>query len=147
MSPLVTTIEHMFERLENILSQLQALVEGFDASGLDRAQSLELYERLCVGERMMHAAKALAGKQLADCRAWYETGYKSTAHFMAATAGTTISHQCHMLEVADLLPELPETDKAFRSGALTEEEVIDLAFAAALDPDSEEGLLVLAEAA
>ncbi|HEU4867047.1 MAG TPA: hypothetical protein VFV09_04880 [Actinomycetota bacterium] len=79
----------MFERLENILSQLQAFVEGFDASGLDRAQSLELYERLCVGERMMHAAKALAGKQLADCRAWYETGYKSTAHFMAATAGTT----------------------------------------------------------
>ncbi len=137
----------MFERLENILSQLQAFVEGFDASGLDRAQSLELYEKLCVGERMMHAAKALAGKQLADCRAWYETDHKSTAHFMAATAGTTISHQCHMLEVADLLPELPETDKAFRSGALTEEVVIDLAFAAALDPESEEGLLVLAEAA
>ncbi|HEU4869104.1 MAG TPA: DUF222 domain-containing protein [Actinomycetota bacterium] len=137
----------MFERLENILSQLQAFVEGFDASGLDRAQSLELYERLCRGERLMHAAKALAGKQLADCRAWYETDHKSTAHFMAAVAGTTISHQCNMLEVAEVLPELPETDKAFRSGALTEEKVIDLAFAAALDPESEEGLLVLAEAA
>ena len=137
----------MFERLENILSQLQAFVEGFDASGLDRAQSLELYDRLCRGERLMHAAKALAGKQLMECRAWHDTGHRSPAHFMAAVAGTTISHQCHMLEVADLLPRLPETDRAFRSGALTEEKVIDLAFAAALDPESEEGLLVLAEAA
>jgi hypothetical protein len=137
----------MFERLENILSQLQAFVEGFDASGLDRAQSLELYDRLCRGERLMHAAKALAGKQLMDCRAWHDTGHKSPAHFMAAVAGTTISHQCDMLGVADLLPALPETDKAFRSGALTENQVIDLAFAAALDPESEEGLLVLAEAA
>ena len=97
----------MFERLENILSQLQAFVEGFEASGLDRAQSLELYDRLCRGERLMHAAKALAGRQLMDYRAWYDTGHKSPAHFMAAVAGTTISHQCHMLGVADLLrPDL-----------------------------------------
>ncbi len=137
----------MFERLENILSQLQALVEGFDASGLDRARSLELYESLCRGERLMHAAKALAGQHLADSNAWYDTDHRSPAHFMAATAGTTISHQCHMLEVADLLPKLPETDRAFRSGALTEDKVIDLASAAALDPESEEGLLALAEAA
>jgi len=126
---------------------LQALVEGFHASGLDRAQSLELYEELCRGERLMHAAKALAGQQLADCNAWYQTHHKSPAHFMAATAGITISHQCNMLDVADYLPRLPETDKAFRSGALTEEKVIDLVSAAALDPESEEGLLVLAEAA
>ena len=137
----------MFERLESILSQLQAFVEGFDASGLDRAQSLDLYEKLCRAERMMHAAKALAGQRICEVNAWYDTHHKSTAHFMAATAGTTISHQCNMLDVADLLPKLPETDKAFRSGTLTEEKVIDLAFAAALDPDSEEGLLVLAEAA
>lgn len=108
---------------------------------------MELYESLCRGERLMHAAKALAGRQLAECNAWYETAHRSPAHFMAATAGTTISHQCHMLEVADLLPKLPETDKAFRSGALTEEKVIDLTFAAAMDPESEEGLLALAEAA
>jgi hypothetical protein len=137
----------MFESLESILSQLQALVEGFDTSGLDRTQSLELYEKLCQGERMMHAAKALAGQRICEVNAWYETHHKSPAHFMAATAGTTISHQCNMLDVADLLPKLPETDRAFRSGALTEEKVIDLAFAAALDPESEEGLLVLAEAA
>ncbi len=136
----------MFERLENILSQLQAFVEGFDTSGLDRAQSLKLYEKLCRGERLMHAAKALAGKQLMDSRAWYDTGHKSPAHFMAAVAGTSISHQCDMLGVADCLPELPETDQAFRSGALTEEQAIDLVSAAALDPESEEGLLNLAEA-
>ena len=137
----------MLGKLDSILSELQAFVEGFDASDLNRAQSLELYEKLCRGERMMHAAKALAGQQLAGCNAWYETGHKSPAHFMAASAGTTISHQCHMLFVADELPKLPETDRAFRSGVLTEDKVIDLVSAAALDPESEEGLLALAEAA
>ncbi|CAN5890192.1 HNH endonuclease signature motif containing protein [soil metagenome] len=141
------TIELMFERLENILGQLQAFVEGFDASGLDRAQSLELYEKLGAGERMFCAAKALAGVQICDSNAWYNTHYKSPAHFMAAASGTTVSHQCRMLDVAELLPKLPETDKAFRCGALTEDKVIDLVSAAALDPDSEEGLLVMAEAA
>ena len=136
----------MLVKLESILSQLQTLVEGFDASGLDRAQSLELYEKLCVGERMMHAAKALAGKHVSDSRAWYQTEHKSPAHFMAAASGTSISRQCNLLDVADELPKLPQTDKAFRSGALTEDKVIDLVSAAVLDPQSEEELLILAEA-
>ncbi|HEX2148625.1 MAG TPA: hypothetical protein VHI31_00415 [Actinomycetota bacterium] len=136
----------MLVKLESILSQLQTLVEGFDASGLDRAQSLELYEKLCVGERMMHAAKALAGKHVSDSRAWYQTDHKSPAHFMAAASGTSISRQCNLLDVADELPKLPQTDKAFRSGALTEDKVIDLVSAAVLDPQSEEELLILAEA-
>lgn len=58
----------MFERLESILSSLQALVEGFDASGLDRARSLELYQELSRGERMIHAAKALADALLEMAR-------------------------------------------------------------------------------
>ena len=103
----------MLVKLESILSQLQDLVEGFDASGLDRAQSLELYEKLCVGERMMHAAKALAGKHVSDSRAWYQTDHKSPAHFMAAASGTTISRQCNLLDVADELPKCPRPTRRF----------------------------------
>ena len=45
-----------------------------------------------------------------------------------------------MLETAELLKQLPETEQAYRAGKLTERQAIEVASAAVMDRDAEQAL-------
>jgi hypothetical protein len=96
-------------------------------------------------ERLGAAGKALAARQVADSGAWWDTGERSPAHWMAAVAGTSVGRAVAVLQTAELLESLPDTEAAYRRGDLSEPQVEEIASAAALCPESQQDLLALAE--
>jgi hypothetical protein len=135
----------MFGSVDKVLADLKDLVERLDPESLDPSYSLELYEKCCLGERLFSAAKALASRRLADSGAWHETGQRSPAHFMAATARSTVGHAVRVLQTAEMLQKLPETEAAYRRGAMSEVQAIEVVSAASADPSFQEELLDAAE--
>jgi hypothetical protein len=135
----------MFESLDKALSLLEESLQQLDASALERAASRPLFERFCRVERLGAAGKALAARQVADSGAWWDTGERSPAHWMAAVAGTSVGRAVAVLQTAELLESLPDTEAAYRRGDLSEPQVEEIASAAALCPESQQDLLALAE--
>lgn len=133
----------MCESIEGAIATLQKFVESFDPQSLDRDQSKELFEKFVLIERLGAAGKALTSLQAADTNAWWD--HKSPAHFMAAKSKCTVGRAVDILETAELLRTLPAAEKAFRKGALSEQQAIEVASAAAMDNTSQEELLQIAE--
>jgi hypothetical protein len=131
----------MFESLDTALLLLEDFVASFDAAPLSRVQSREAFDKLSRVERLGAAGKAMAGLQVTESCAWYDTADRSPAHYMARTAGTTVGHAVDVLQTAESLKQLPETEQAFRRGQLSERQAIEVASAASADPDAEQMLL------
>lgn len=129
-------IERMFDTLDNLLSQLQNFVERTDPESVSRERSVELYEKCCLGERLFAAAKALASRQVADSNAWYDFPHRSPAHLLAALSRSSVGHAAVVLNSAALMKELPSVEAAFREGALTEGQAVEVVSAACLAPST-----------
>lgn len=133
----------MSQSIDGVLSSLQSFVEGFDPQTLSREQSKEMFDKFVLIERLGAAGKALTSLQAADTNAWWD--YKSPAHFMAARSKCTVGRAVDILGTAELMRKLPETETAFRRGALSEQQAIEVASAAAMDSASQEELLEIAD--
>ncbi len=139
-------IERMIgHRLGELLSELAEMVKGFDPEALSAAESLELFGNFCRLERLAGAGKVLCSRRVADSQAWFGTGHRSPAHLVAEVSGASVGRAVDLLEASEAMRALPATESKFRSGALTEREVIEVATAAALDQTSEAELLEAAE--
>lgn len=64
---------------------------------------------------------------------------------MAAVSGSSVGHAVSVLQTAQLLSGLPETEQAFRRGALSEVQAIEVVSAACLAPGFQGDLLSSAE--
>lgn len=135
----------MFDSLDIAISGLQSFVESFDPESLSREDSLAALERFCRAEKLCAAGKALASRQVAASDAWYDSVERSPAHLIAKASGSSVKRAGDVLETAEVLKELPETERAFRTGRLSESQAIEVASAVALDPESEAALLEAAE--
>ena len=134
----------MFESLDKAI----AFGRKPSAVGSNRPRAGSLpppFPKFCRVERLGAAGKALAGRRVADSGAWWDTGERSPAHWMAAVAGTSLGRAVAVLQTAELLESLPETEAAYRGGDLSEPQVEEIASAAALCPESQQDLLALAE--
>ncbi|HEX2052958.1 MAG TPA: DUF222 domain-containing protein [Actinomycetota bacterium] len=135
----------MFDSLDSAISSLQAFVEGFRPEHLSKENSLAALERFCRAEKLCAAGKALASRQVATPDAWYDSLERSPAHLIAKASGSSVKRAGDVLETAELLKDLPDTERAFRSGRLSESQAIEMASAVAMDPETEQALLEAAE--
>ncbi len=135
----------VFNSLDTVICLLESFVEGFEPETLSADQSLAALERFCRAEKLCAAGKALASRQVAASDAWYDSLERSPTHLIAKASGSTVKRATDVLETAEILKDIPETEQAFRSGKLSESQVIEVASAVALDPDAEQALLEAAE--
>src|SRR5688500_17267768 len=133
----------MCESFSELRLSLQRLLEKLDPKCLDKDQANELFEEFVLIERLGAAGKSLAGLQAADTKAWWS--HRSPAHYMADKARCSVNHAAEMLNVVEDMQHLPETGRAFREGALTEMQAIEVVSAAMMDNASEQYLLEIAE--
>jgi len=79
----------------------------------------ELFDKFVLVERLGAAGKTLTSLQAAKTNVWWD-GYRSPAHYMAAKSKCTVGRAVDILDTAELMSRLPETERAFRQGALSE---------------------------
>ena len=135
----------MFESLDTAISLLESFVEQLDPESLSASESVRALDRFCRAEKLCAAGKALASRRVAASNAWYDSLERSPAHLIAKASGSTVGGAVSVLETAEVLKELPETERAFRSGKLSESQAIEVASAVVMDRDAEEALLAAAE--
>ena len=121
------TIEHMYESVEIALDLLEETLEQLEPDTLDRTVAPQLFELFCRVERLGAAGKALTGRRVADSGAWIDSGERSPAHWMAEVAGTSVGRAVAVLQTAELLQSLPDTEAAYRRGRLSEPQVEEIA--------------------
>ena len=132
-------------RVGELVSGVEAVVAGLDASALGASDSLELFGAFARLERLAAAGKVLCSLRVAESGAWFSTGHRSPAHLIAHDSGVAVGHAVDLLEAAEAMRTLPATEERFRAGALTERQVVEVATAALADRSSEAELLDLAE--
>ena len=128
-----------------LLAGLEKVVKVLDPEALSGPESLEQFEMFHRMERLAAAGKALCARQMAATQAWYSGGHRSPCHLMAEVTGSSVRHAVDLLDAAEAMRMLPATEDKFRAGALTERQAMEVASAAAADPESEEELLEVAE--
>ncbi len=134
----------MFEEIRSAVATLESVARGLDPACFDGRGAADLFEAFGRGERVCAAAKALLARRVEETKVWREGGHRSAAHWVAAATGETVGSASRTLETARTLAQFPETDTAFRSGALSETQAAEIASAAAADPSAEGALLATA---
>lgn len=131
----------MFDLLDHSTKLLEEALADFEPAVFDGDGAASLVERFTKLERLAATGKALAARRVADSGAWRRDGDRSPAHWMAKATGTSVGRAVGVLETAQRLSELPGTAEAARLGRLSEEQVREIASAAAASPVSENELL------
>jgi 5-methylcytosine-specific restriction endonuclease McrA len=134
----------MCESIDELVAGLQKFVENFDPQSLDRDQSKEMFDRFVLVERLGAAGKALTSLRAAETNVWWD-GHRSPAHYVAHKSKCSVGRAVDIMDTAELMRRLPETEAAFRRGALSEQQAIEVVSAAAMDVASQEELLEIAE--
>jgi len=134
----------VFARVRAAIAELEATSRALDPACLDGRDAAALVELAARGERLCAAIKTRGARRVDETKVWRDGGHRSAAHFVAATAGTTVAAASRTIEAARALDDLPATDDAFRSGGLSETQVAEIASAAGADPTAEGDLLATA---
>ena len=140
----VFRLERMFDRVKQARRLLKDAIAELDPDVLEAKSAARLVEDFAEIERLAAAGKALAARRMATSGVWRKDGARSAAHWLARHTGTTVGHAVATIETAQRLAELPATEKAVRTGKLSEVQAKEIASAAAADPSSEQKLLGVA---
>ncbi|MDQ3765940.1 MAG: HNH endonuclease [Actinomycetota bacterium] len=135
----------MFEQAEAARATLREAVAILEPDVVEAQAAKRLVEIYAEIERLAAAGKALAARRVASSGSWRSEGDRSPAHWMARATATSVGGAVGMLETADRMRELPETEAAMRAGRLSENQAKEIASAAAASPSSEGELLRAAE--
>jgi hypothetical protein len=134
----------MYENAKLGLKALKESVAEAEPDLLDGRSAMKMMQIYAEHERVAAAGKALMARRVAESGAWRKSGEKSAAHFVAAKTGTSVGQAVNVIETANRLADLPQTEKALREGKLSETQAKEIASAAAADPKSEKKLLDVA---
>jgi len=120
---------------------LAELVGGLDPARLTGADAARLFGLLAGVERLASAGMTLLAPRIDESGVWRDGGHRSPAAMLAELAGVPTGQARNTLEVGHRLTDLPGTEHALRSGALSGPKVAELSGAAVLDPSNEQSLL------
>lgn len=134
----------MATTITELLPAIREVVRALEPRCTDGARAAELVDEWAEAERLCAAAKALCAQRAATTGTWRRAGYRSAAHWLAFTSGSTLSAAIDALDTADRLDGLPETAEAFRAGELSTAQAQLVTNAAAADPAAERRLLDMA---
>lgn len=132
----------MLSEVREAVGALRELISGFEPDCLDGEVARALVEATAEGERLFGAVKTLAARRVAVTRSWAHAGsFRDAAAWMASVSGTTIGQAIGVLDTAQRLGSLPETEAAVRAGELSSVQAEAISAAATADPASESMLL------
>ena len=132
----------MLRRLQCAVESVRRLVDELEPDRFDGAGARRLVELFGELERLAGGGKALATRQVVATGSWKGAGaHRDAAAWLASVSGATVGAARATLETSARLAELPATEAALRSGALSNVQVEAIAGAASLDPDAEAALL------
>ncbi len=98
---------------------LKDVVGGLDPQVLEGNFAAFLVDRFAAMERLCAAGKALAAGRVAASGAWRRAGDRSAAEWMARTQKTSLGEAAGVLQTAQRVAELPQTEQALREGKLS----------------------------
>jgi hypothetical protein len=128
-------------RLDHALRIVQGVVAEVDPKRVTGEDAACVLERLVKLERAVAAGKLGFAQRTAECMTWREQGHRSAADWLAQKTKSSIGEAISTLETAGSLPALPATQEALRQGALSVQQVREIAAAASADPKSEADLI------
>ncbi|HEV3486244.1 MAG TPA: DUF222 domain-containing protein, partial [Vicinamibacterales bacterium] len=131
--------------LREIRAWLKEIVRDLEPERLTGKGAARLVAEFAAIKNIAAAGETLCAGRVADSGAWQSSGEKTAAHWMAKTTGTSVGSAVAALETAARLPELPATDRALRTGKLSDVQAKEIASAAAASPVAEKKLLEVAE--
>ncbi len=135
------TIQALRKVITDLRSAL-ADIEPERLSGPDAARLLETFSEI---EKLAAGGKLLSARRVESSNVWRRKGHRSAAAHIAETTGTGLGPAITTLQAARQLGSLPVTEEAMRDGRLSETQVKEIAGAAILQPESEQGLVDTAE--
>jgi hypothetical protein len=132
----------VLSEVREAVGELRELISGFEPDRLDGDVARELVEAFSEVEQLGAAGKALAARRVTATGSWKRAGsYRDAASWMAAVSGTTIGQAVGVLQTAERLGSLPETEAAVRAGQLSAVQAEAISAAATADPASESMLI------
>ena len=81
----------MFAMVRQVLKRLERVLAQLDAKRLGREASVQMFQCFAKIEKLGAAGKALCAHQVSESGAWFDTGQRSPAHFVASVAGHSSS--------------------------------------------------------
>lgn len=134
-----------YDPLQIARNTIAKAVRELDADALDAPRAVELVDYFAGLKNLAAAGEAVAAAAVARTTAWYGSGERSPAEWLAKRTGTSTGTARGALETAEKLTGAPATDEAFRNGALSAQQAEAIAGAAAANPGAEQELLGMAK--
>ncbi len=135
----------MFDRLNQLTSELQTCISSFEVDCVDAAGARELVE---IAERVRRAGDSLrtvAVGQVERTNAWKGEGARSISEWLASETDCAQYEATSVVILANQLQHLPTTQAALLSGALSGTQAVEVARGAIVAPNTESQLLNLAK--
>lgn len=127
--------------LEECRQLLAGFMDNFDPrewTGDGAAGLVRLFADL---EKLVCAGKTLAAGRVEQTNGWRHSQHRSAEEWLAHETGTSVSSATRVMATASQMHDLPATQEAFRSGALSADQAAEVASAASADRASERRLL------
>jgi hypothetical protein len=131
----------VFAEVRSAVSSLEVAARDLDPLRFDGHDAGELLGVVARGKRVCAAMEALLARRVDQTKVWSESGHRSAAHWVSEATGETVGAATRSLETAQALEQLPDTDAAFRAGALSETQAAEISATALADPAAEGELL------
>ena len=126
------------------MTGFRSFCADLDPDAVPLAEAPGLWQRLDEIERLAAGAKALLARRVEESNRWRAEGDRTAAHYLARKAGSSVGAAKATLDTSKRLASLPRVAEAVRSGELSAAQAEVVADAAAVDPRSEERLLLTA---
>lgn len=123
---------------------LRAFSEGIEPGCLDASTAAGMVELFGEASKVCSAVTTLLAGRVAQTKVWARAGARTPAEWVSRATGAPMGQAIGILETAERLAELPATERALRSGALSAAQARSITEAAAMDPGVEAELLAAA---
>ena len=133
----------MLAALQGMAKQLDTVLGALEPATLRACDAVAVLEAANAVETRAAAIKTLVAGRAADASTWATEGYRSPEEWLAQKTGTSYGEAAATFEASGKLADLPEIDKAVRTGALSAPKLREIAPAA--NSQNEKRLLEAAE--
>ncbi len=138
-------VEHMFDRLNQLTTELQTFISSLEIDCVDAAGARGLVE---IAERLRRAGDSLrtvAVGQVERTNAWKGEGAKSLSEWLSIETDCAHYEAQSVVLLASQLQHLPVTQAALLSGDLSGTQAVEVARGAIVAPNTETQLLSLSK--
>jgi len=138
-------VEHMFDRLNQLTTELQTYISSIEIDCVDAAGARGLVE---IAERVRRAGDSLrtvAVGQVERTNAWKGEGAKSLSEWLSIETDCAHYEAQSVVLLANQLQHLPVTQAALLSGDLSGTQAVEVARGAIVAPNTERQLLNLSK--